>query len=195
MSARVDGTSPEGSRKLAGRSSLPDNGYVHTCEVCNAKVGELRRGRCWGCYARWVDARPVGYGARCVTCSERRRRVLKMVELFGGWSPLCFNCAGQVLQLDPMPPSLAALRDAVSRERRREDRRTGKPDTRVFRYERRVGERRAEGDGEGYARIDDDMIVEVAVEDAAPERDARDARDAEDVTRIRTLASLDDVVS
>ncbi len=167
---------------------------MHTCEVCNAKVGELRRGRCWGCYARWVDSRPVGFGARCVTCAERRRRVLKLVELHGGWSPMCFNCAGQVLQLDPMPPTLAALRDAVSRERRREDRRTGKPDTRVFRYERRVGERRTVT--EGYDRIDDDMIVEVSFEAAAPERerDERDGRDAEDVTRIRSLASLGDAL-
>jgi hypothetical protein len=144
-----------------------------------------------------VDARPVGFGARCVTCAERRRRVLKMVELHGGWSPMCFNCAGQVLQLDPMPPTLAALRDAVTRERRRDDRRAGKPDTRVFRYERRVGERRVVG--EGYDRIEDDMIVEVSIEAAAPERDrgeldARDAENAEDVTRIRSLASLDDSV-
>jgi hypothetical protein len=158
---------------------------VHTCEVCNAKVAELRRGRCWGCYARWVDARPVGAGARCVTCPERRRRVLKMVELLGGWHPMCFNCAGQILQLVPMPPTLAALREAVSRERRREDRRTGKPDTRVFRYERRVGDRRLAGDG--YARIDDEMIVEVVVGAADPEHEADGA--GEDVTRIRALVS------
>jgi hypothetical protein len=127
--------------------------------------------------------------------------VLKMVELFGGWSPMCFNCAGQVLQLDPIPPTLAALRDAVSRERRRDDRRTGKPDTRVFRYERRVGERRAEGDG--CARVDDDMIVEVALEAAAPDREGREGgegrdageRDGEDVTRIHALASLGEIAS
>jgi hypothetical protein len=163
---------------------------VHTCEVCNAKVGELRRGRCWGCYARWVDARPVGYGARCVACTERRRRVLKMVELFGGWSPMCFNCAGQVLTLEPMPLTLEALREAVSRERRRSDRRTGKPDTRVFRYERRVGERRAEG--EGYDRIDDDMIVEVSVEAAGPGPEAEPGDGPpEDVTCIRSIPAAD----
>ena len=167
---------------------------MHTCEVCNAKVAELRRGRCWGCYARWVDARPVGVGARCVTCGEQRRRVLKLVELLGGWYPMCFNCAGQVLQLEPMPPTLAALRDAVSRERRRVDRRVGRPDTRVFPRERRVGERR--GTAEGCERIDEDMIVEVLVEaavdaaagagrDREPERD-RD-RDRDEITRIRTV--------
>jgi hypothetical protein len=163
---------------------------VHTCEVCNAKVGELRRGRCWGCYARWVDARPVGVGARCVTCTEKRRRVMKMVELLGGWYPMCFNCAGQIFQLEPMPPTLAALRDAVSRERRRVERRSGTPDPRVFRDERRVGERRVTA--EGRERIADDMIVEVAIDtggELEPERDLdRDLElELEDVTRIRAF--------
>lgn len=151
------------------------------CEVCNAKVHELRRGRCWGCYGRWVDARPVGLGARCVTCNEKRRRFLKSVELFGGWQPMCFNCAGQLLHLDPMPATIAGLRDAVSRERRKRDRRIGKPDSRVFRYERRVGERRTARDE--YPIIDDDMIIEVTVE-ASP-----DGEDFDDLTQIRELVA------
>src|SRR5207302_4046555 len=102
-----------GSRKLAAATRPPDNHTVETCEVCNARVHELRRGRCWGCYARWVDARPVGLGARCVTCHEKRRRFLRTVELYGGWHPMCFNCAGQLAMFDPMPNTLAALRDAV----------------------------------------------------------------------------------
>jgi hypothetical protein len=128
----------------------------------------------------------VGLGARCVTCGEQRRRVLKMVELLGGWSPMCFNCAGQILQLTPMPPTLAALRDAVSRERRRADRRAGRPDSRVFRYERRVGDRRLAG--QGYDRIDDDMIVEISVEAAELRQDGD--LGGEDVTRIRDLVEL-----
>ncbi len=163
---------------------------MHTCEVCNAKVSELRRGRCWGCYARWVDARPVGLGARCVTCAEQRRRVLRMVELLGGWSPMCFNCAGQVSRLDPMPPTLAALREAVERERRRADRRAGKPDGRVFPRERRVGDRRVAG--QGYDRIDDDMIVEVVIGAADPEHDG--VLGAEDVTQIRELIEVGEVL-
>lgn len=151
------------------------------CEVCNAKVHELRRGRCWGCYGRWVDARPVGVGARCATCNEKRRRFLKSVELFGGWQPMCFNCAGQLLNLDPMPSTIGALRDAVSRERRKRDRRLGKPDTRVFRYERRVGERRTARDE--YPIIEDDMIIEVTVE-ASPE-----GEDFDDLTQIRELVA------
>lgn len=153
---------------------------VETCELCHARVHELRRGRCWGCYTRWVEARPVGLGARCVTCHEKRRRFLKNVELLGAWHPMCFNCAGQIAQLDPVPRTIAGLRDAVSRERRKRDRRVGKPDTRVFRYERRVGERRA--GREDVAAIDEDMIIEVTIDD-----DGDEGVDFEDLTRIREL--------
>jgi hypothetical protein len=153
---------------------------LHTCEVCNAKVGELRRGRCWGCYARWVEARPVGVGARCLACGEQRRRVLKLVELHGRWQPMCFNCAGQVLAQVPVPATLEAVRAAVSRERRGRDRRSGKPDPRVFQYERRVGERRTSRDE--YPQIDDEMIVEVSVEPAGG--------DLDDLTQIRDRVAL-----
>jgi hypothetical protein len=155
------------------------------CEICNAMVTELRRGRCWGCYARWVDARPVGHAARCLTCGDRRRRVLKSVELYGAWQPLCFNCAGQVMALDPMPPTIAALKEAVSRERRAKDRRKGKPDTRVFQYERRVGERRTLR-ADGYDRIEDEMIIEVSIS-----VDDSVEIDFEDMTMIRELLPVD----
>ena len=181
MSARVDGTGPKGSRKLAAGRRRLDNHTVETCEVCNASVRELRRGRCWGCYVRWADARPVGLGARCVTCHEKRRRFLRTVELFGAFQPMCFNCSGQMAAFDPMPRTLAALRDAVSRERRKRDRRIGKPDSRVFRYERRVGERRT--GREVYAIIEDDMIIEVTIEDEPV------VFDEQDLTHIRELVA------
>lgn len=149
--------------------------------MCSAQVKELRRGRCWGCYARWVDARPVGLGARCVTCHEKRQRFLKMTELFGGWRPVCFNCEGQIAQLDPMPLTLEGLRIAVSRERRKRDRRFGKPDTRVFRYERRVGDRR--NGREAYPTVEDDMIIEIIVE----EDDGGYEPNESDITQIREL--------
>lgn len=156
---------------------------LFACDVCKAQVSELRRGRCWGCYARWVDARPVGMGAKCVTCPEKRRRVLRAVELYGSWKPMCFNCAGQLLALSPMPPTIAELRMVVSRERRRTDRRWGKPDTRVFRYERRVGERRTSRDE--FPPVDDDMIitVEPVLDVALPD----DGMEFEDLTSIREL--------
>jgi len=125
-------------------------------------------------------------GARCLTCSEKRRRLLKSVELFGGWMPMCFNCAGQVMHLDPLPTTIATLKEAVSRERRRNDRRFGKPDSRVFQYERRVGERRAPR-VDDCSIIDDDMIIEISAQAAA---DDDYELDFEDQTRIRDLADL-----
>ena len=172
---------------------------THDCDVCHAKVHELRRGRCWGCYARWVDARPVGAGARCVTCLERRRRLLLSVELLGGWHPMCFSCHGQAQALAPMPTTIADLRVALTRERRQVDRRVGKPDSRVFQYERRVGQRRELRDGE-WVSIDDDMLVEMTIEgdDLGPVRPialvpstapASD-NDFEDLTRILDRVAL-----
>ena len=192
MSARVDGTTrpeyPGASRKLAGPRRTPDNqgvsSHVHHCEVCAAKVSELRRGRCWGCYARWVDARPVGSGARCITCSEKRHKVLRAVELFGGWQAMCFNCAGQLLHIAPLPDTLAELREAVSRERRKTDRRHGRDDTRVFRYERRAGSQRR-GVLEEYPIVDDDMIIEVSF--AA--EDVEVGFECDDLTSIRPLTT------
>lgn len=151
---------------------------MHDCDVCGARVQEVRRGRCWGCYARWVDTRPVGYGARCLGCGERRRRLLRSIELWGGWQPMCFSCSGQALALDPMPPGVAELKEALSRERRGRDRRLGKPDTRIFRYERRVGERRSTRDD--VAVIDDDMIIEITVDNSDLEVEF------DDMTRIFT---------
>ena len=113
-----------------------------------------------------------------MTCPEKRTKVLRTVELYGSWKPMCFNCAGQLLTLNPMPATIAELRIAVSRERRRKDRRIGKADSRVFRYERRVGERRDERD---VAPIEDDMIIEVSME--------ADPMAFEDLTTIRELVT------
>jgi hypothetical protein len=151
------------------------------CEVCEARVSELRRGRCWGCYERWVETRPVGLGARCITCNEKRRRFLKTVELFGAWKPMCFNCHGVMGYLEPMPRSLVLLREEISRERRKRDRRWGKPDSRVFVYERRVGERRF-GREEDLPIVDDEMIIEITMQDLPD-----DGLEFEDITAIREL--------
>ena len=62
-----------------------------------------------------------------------------------------------------MPTTVADLRVALTRERRATDRRVGKSDTRVFQYERRVGQRRELRDGE-WVSIDDEMIVEMSIE-------------------------------
>ncbi len=115
------------------------------CEVCGAQVQELRRGRCWGCYTRWTDAREVGIGASCCICTERRRDRLKSVELLGTWLSMCFNCAGRAMRLVPVPQTLRGLRSALTRERRGNERRDGRYDKRVFQYERRGNQRRLGG--------------------------------------------------
>ncbi len=93
---------------------------------------------------------------------------------------MCFNCAGVLYQLDPMPLTLTGVKEAVSRERRRRERRWGKPDTRVFVYERRVGQRRF-GRDDGPP-IDDDMVIEVTFDIGAEL-----AAEFDDITQIREL--------
>lgn len=127
--------------------------------------------------------------------------MLRGVELHGSFFPMCFSCAGQAMVLDPMPPTIAALKQQLTRERRGVDRRIGRPDTRVFQYERRAGQRRAgREDGE---QIEDDMIIEIFVQDdvgvaatiVAPVgpfglHDELEGQDGEDLTRIRELMVL-----
>jgi len=140
------------------------------CGVCGAAVSELRRGRCWGCYTRWVESRPVGRGASCTVCQEKRRAQLKLVELKGRSLPFCHGCAAQMLRMTEVPDSIEEIRHALRRDRRDGDRREGeKVDHRIFPRERRVGERRGPS-REGYADTDpsmrlsefDEVIIELA---------------------------------
>jgi hypothetical protein len=112
------------------------------CNVCGAEVIELRRGRCWGCYTRWAESRPVGRGAMCTICREKRRDQLKLMEIHGRTLPFCHGCAARTARIDPMPESLEGIRQALRRDRRDGDRRHGATDHRIFPRERRVGERR-----------------------------------------------------
>ena len=154
------------------------------CEICRASVRELRRGRCWGCYSRWVEARPVGLGAVCRFCGEQRRGWLKSIELFGSWSAACHSCAGRIAALDGLPQSVAGIRAALGRERRTDIRRLGRADGRVFPRERRSGERRADEviiEVEAAGPVDDQMIVEI--EELAQDLEALGS----DLTCIRQL--------
>jgi len=143
------------------------------CNVCGAAVSELRRGRCWGCYSRWADTRPVGRGAACAICQEKRRGMLKLVELKGRSLPFCHGCAAQLLRLPDIPETVEELRYALRRERREGDRRDGETvDQRIYPRERRVGERRGPS-REAYADTDpgmrlsefDDVVIELAEND------------------------------
>ena len=151
------------------RATLP-------CGVCGAAVTELRRGRCWGCYTRWAESRPVGRGASCVICAEKRRAQLKLVELHGRSVPFCHGCAAQVMRLPEVPESSEDLRHALRRDRRDDDRREGKVDQRIFPRERRVGARRGPV-RDAFADTDprikmadlhlDDAIIELSEADLA----------------------------
>jgi hypothetical protein len=136
---------------------------AQTCEVCRARVPELRRGRCWGCYSRWAESRPVGLGAACTMCGDRRRRHLRRVELLSAWMPICHNCLAVTLSLSPMPETLDQIRQCLLRDRRFRDRRRGKSDTRVFPRERRGLERRSVGhahEGDLLLVSEDEIIIE-----------------------------------
>ena len=152
------------------RATLP-------CNVCGAAVSELRRGRCWGCYMRWAESRPVGRGAACVICAEKRRGQLKLVEIKRRSLPFCHGCAAQVMRLPELPATIEELRHALRRERRDADRRSGsKPDQRIFPRERRVGERRGPG-REAFADTDprihmldlpEEIVLELAEDESEP---------------------------
>jgi hypothetical protein len=60
-----------------------------------------------------------------------------------------------------MPQSISAIRETLSRNRREKDRRWGKRDSRVFRYNRRGDDRRLARDPNADA-VDDDMIIEIS---------------------------------
>jgi hypothetical protein len=146
-----------------------------TCGVCSAQVTELRRGRCWGCYTRWSESRPVGRGASCAVCHEKRRDQLKLVELHNRSLALCHSCAARAVRLEPIPTSIEALRSALKRERRETERRVGENDRRIFPRERRVGERRLSAkdripDTDPAIRLPDfgEILIELAEAEPGP---------------------------
>ncbi|HJX52032.1 MAG TPA: hypothetical protein VJ801_04635 [Polyangia bacterium] len=113
------------------------------CNACGAQVTELRRGRCWACYMKWAEMRPVPRGAMCALCTDRRRENLRLVELCGRSVSLCHLCAARVHKLADVPLTLDELRRSLRRNRRKTERREGSLDRRVFPRERRVGDRRS----------------------------------------------------
>ncbi|HEY0709431.1 MAG TPA: hypothetical protein VGG33_21660 [Polyangia bacterium] len=129
----------------------------HTCATCGAAVNELRRGRCWACYARWQEQRPVGLGASCAVCEERRRDNMRLVEVQGRSLALCHICAAHVAKLEVVPYSIEGLRSALRRDRRHVERREGDP-VEPHAVERRAARRRA-GTDSGVATLGEDAVV------------------------------------
>ena len=130
----------------------------------------LRRGRCARCYDKWVKARPVGAGAACAACEDRRMQHLRYWEFGvranapgGRWIVLCHNCIGTAEKMQPMPRSLDGLKMRLARERRWGDRRAesvGRPSVRDAKHERRDGERRRSQ----HPMYLDEVLVEMEAE-------------------------------
>jgi hypothetical protein len=119
-------------------------------------------------------------------CNDRRREYLKSEELLGSWVAICHNCSALTGKLSPMPQTLGEIRAALVRERRNCERRWGKLDSRVFRYDRRSSERRSPA-GQ-VDQVDDDMIVEISELAADLERLAAEEPE---LTRIQEILLAD----
>jgi len=112
-------------------------------------------------------------------CGDRRRDFLKSAEVLGSFVPICFNCGGRLARLSRVPSTLAQVRIALDRERRVDERRLGRMDTRVYKIDRRRKNRRASRlPDDAFLSIDDDMILEI--HDIAAERGQRPS----EMTRI-----------
>jgi hypothetical protein len=97
-----------------------------------------------------VRSRPVGVGASCVSCGNRRHEQLRHFEVGlrlnaagGRWTVLCHNCAASADRLQPVPRSIDALCQRLSRDRRWQDRRYDRAH-RDPHAERRAGDLRHE---------------------------------------------------
>src|SRR5258708_25002795 len=121
-----------GKPRSTGTMSVQFDTPTMPCRVCAAEVIELRRGRCWGCYTRWAESRPVGRGAVCTICQEKRRDQLKLIEILARTLPFCHSCAARTMRIDPLPETLDDIRVALRRERREADRRVGAAAHRIF---------------------------------------------------------------
>jgi hypothetical protein len=150
-----------------------------------------RRGRCRRCYDRWVRARPVGLGAWCNACGDRRYGALRHFELRKTWVVLCGSCAQRAEMLDPLPFSVAGLRLKLHRERRWGDRRgeaVGAPKRMRFGNERRDGDRRVSERN----ILDATEFAELVLELDAEFADAQENEDPADgpITGVHRLVEI-----
>jgi|SRR5579871_5433654 len=166
-----------------------------TCGACGERErpGDPphRRGRCRRCYESWVRARPVGLGAFCNGCGERRHDSLRHYELRRTWVVLCHNCAARAETLSPQPYSIAGLRLRLLRDRRRGDRRAEAVGARRARatYERREGDRRTSERNILDATEFAEMVIELEAE-FADDREG-EASDDSPITGVHQLADLE----
>lgn len=140
------------------------------CGGCGQGASQLRRGRCAACYARWVRERPVGLGATCASCGDRRLAHLRHFELRGLWVVLCHNCCARADRLSALPRSVDGLLLCLRRERRQTDRRgaaAGGSDLWYAAADRRAEGRRA-SDGERPHDVECLVIESQALDEGRP---------------------------
>jgi hypothetical protein len=118
-----------------------------------------------------VRARPVGIGAACAACADRRRLHLRYYELDlranapgGRWVVLCHNCCAVAEKVQPPPRSIEGLKMRLGRERRWGDRRAAAVGVAVdwpAQFDRRRDRRR---DDDRAEEIDAGDLVEEVIE-------------------------------
>ena len=139
-----------------------------SCGSCGAEPGPkkpLRRGKCARCYASWLAEKPIGIGACCSSCGERRRKTLRHFELAQTFIVLCQNCSARAEALSPQPRSVEGLRMRLLRDRRWGDRRAESVSGVRQRYgaERRDNDRRT---SERNVFDATDLVIEITAETA-----------------------------
>ncbi len=165
--------------------------------------GLLRRGRCDRCYDLWVRARPIGIGAGCAGCDDRRRVHLRYYEVGfrnntpgGRWIVLCHNCAAFADAMQPAPRSIEGLRMRLKRDRRWGDRRAesvGRPSLRAEWLERRRGDRRTPPP----MFLDEELLEGVVIEMEADYEEVGDEQieSQEEVTGIHRRLTPEEAIA
>jgi len=151
-----------------------------------------------------VRARPVGAGASCVACGNRRREQLRHFEIGlrlntagGRWTILCHNCTATAETLSPPPRSVDALCERLSRDRRWNERRVdrGHVDPHA---EKRAGDMRHDRRLNLRELFDaTDLAEELVIEMEAEYEDvaANKLVALDDVTRIHMTTTEEDLLA
>ncbi len=147
-------------------------------------------------------ARPIGVGALCSGCGDRRTVHLRYFELEtkertagGRWIVLCHNCTAVAHKMKPQPRSIEGLKMRLQRDRRWGDRRAasvGGKSERDSGFDRRDDDRRL-----GLRDLYDatDLAEELVIEMEADYEDQDQPRtiDPADMTGIHYRPSLEEI--